>query len=73
MITNFTFLINRKTTMTAMTTERVIAIKAGVYDPPAVILPINQFMIIGEKAATVPAKPAKVPTEGPLNRSLDKV
>ena len=28
---------------------------------------------MGETAAMVPAKPAKVPTEGPLNRSLDMV
>ena len=58
---------------TARTTDTVMAINAGVYDPPAVILPINQFIIIGEKAATVPANPAKVPTEGPLNKSLERV
>ena len=46
---------------------------AGVYEPPSVISPINQFIIIGENAATVPAKPASVPTDGPLNKSLDNV
>ena len=59
--------------MTANTTDSVIAINAGVYDPPSVIFPINQFIMIGEIAATVPASPARVPTEGPLNRSLDRV
>ena len=51
----------------------VIATNAGVYDPPSVILPINQFITIGENAATVPASPANVPTDGPLNKSLDSV
>ena len=58
---------------TDKTTDTVMAIKAGVYDPPAVIFPINQFMIIGESAAMVPANPARVPTEGPLNKSLERV
>ena len=62
-----------KIARTAKTTEAVIAKNAGVYDPASVILPINQFIIIGENAATVPANPAKVPTDGPLNKSLDKV
>ena len=58
---------------TPNTTETVIATKAGVYDPPTVICPINQFIIIGEKAAIVPASPANVPTDGPLNKSLESV
>lgn len=62
-----------KIAATARKTDMVIAIKAGLYDPPVVILPINQFMMMGEKAATVPARPASVPTEGPLKRSLDSV
>lgn len=53
-------------------TDTVMAINAGVYDS-VVILPMNQFIIIGDTAAIVPAKPAKVPTEGPLNRSLEMV
>lgn len=60
-------------TNTANTTEIVMAMKAGVYEPPVVIFPMNQFIMMGEKAATVPAKPANVPTEGPLKRSLDNV
>ena len=72
-ITNFTFLIKIRIANTAITTDAVMVIKAGIYDPHSVILPINQFIIITEKAATVPANPAKVPTDGPLNRSLDNV
>ena len=49
-----------------------MAINAGVYDA-VVIRPINQFIIIVDTAAIVPAKPANVPTEGPLNKSLDMV
>ena len=58
---------------TANTTDTVIAINAGVYEPPCVMRPINQFIIIGEIAAMVPANPANVPTDGPLNKSLDRV
>ena len=68
-----TFLINMKMANTANTTDIVIATNAGVYDPPLVMLPINQFIIIGENAAIVPANPANVPTDGPLNKSLDNV
>ena len=46
--------------------------KAGVYEI-VVIWGINQFIIITETAPTLPANPAKVPTEGPLNKSLDSV
>ena len=49
-----------------------IIIKAGVYES-TVIIGINQFIIITDTAAIEPAKPARVPTEGPLKRSLDSV
>ena len=45
--------MKKNTAKTAKITETVMAIKAGVYEPPSVILPINQFMSIGEKAAIV--------------------
>ena len=52
--------------------KTAIIIKAGVYDV-CVIFGISQFIIITENAATLPARPANVPTDGPLNKSLDMV
>lgn len=57
---------------TAIGAKTAITTKAGVYETSA-INGIKVFMIITENAATVPAKPANVPTDGPLNKSLDIV
>ena len=52
--------------------KTAIMINAGVYET-FVIWGINQFTMITDMAATVPARPAKVPTEGPFNKSLESV
>ena len=64
--------MNRYIESIASGASTAIMIKAGVYDS-VVMIGINQFIIITETAAILPAKPAKVPTEGPLKRSLDNV
>lgn len=43
--------------------------KAGVQDS-TVMIGINQFIMITETAPILPPKPAKVPTDFPLNKSL---
>ena len=57
---------------TANGANTAITINAGVYDTCAII-GIKEFIIITDTAATVPARPASVPTDGPLNKSLDMV
>lgn len=64
--------MNRYIESIASGASTAIMTKAGVYES-TVIIGINQFIIITETAAIEPAKPARVPTEGPLKRSLDNV
>ena len=64
--------INPMIDNTANGANTAMMMNAGVYDV-CVIFGINQFITMTETAPILPANPAKVPTDGPRNKSLEIV